>query len=207
MRFTRAKRARRRSFTLLEVVIALSLTSIALFFLFGYYHQLTVVSLEAEKIQERFSARQRLQTRLMQVFSDFPTGDKQEGFLYTDTTSEGLNLSLIFAFNHGIDSDPLLCGQVKAMLFLARDKKLKLRILPLEGKTEEREEILIEQIDSIAFSFFDLRIDDWKSEWNKDAAAFPSMLKVILTEKTGDKKEDVSYAFFLPSSQLPVEYE
>lgn len=215
-------KTRRRAVTLLEVVIALGLTSIVLFFLFGYYRQLTMIDLETEKVQECLSARARVQTRLMQIFASFPKEEKEgEGFLYTDTTPEGLDLSLLFAFDQGIDSDPKLCGLVKAVLFLSRDKKLKLRILAIDEKTEARDEVLMENVKSLAFSFFDPAEEKWESDWKKDAASFPSMIKVILTEiekkkepvdeetpkKLGASDNSIQYAFFLPASQLAVEYE
>ncbi len=210
------KKTRKKPLSLLEVVIALSLTSILLFFLFGYYRQLIMVDLDVEKLQERFSARERVQTRLMQVFSSFPPLEKKDpGFLYTDTTPEGVDLSLIFAYENGLDSDPLLSGRVKGILFVSRDKKLKMRTLSLEEKAGEREEVLMESVQSISFSFLNSAEDKWDSLWAKDAAAFPAVVKLRVCEdnkqekkKEGDQENNkIDYAFFLPASLLPIEYD
>ncbi|MBI2742285.1 MAG: hypothetical protein HYX48_00005 [Chlamydiales bacterium] len=212
-------RRRRRALSLLEVVIALSLTSILLFFLFGFYRQLTLLDVQAEKIQERISAREKTQLRLMQIFSNLPPEDeKTPPLFYTESTPEGVDLSLVFSFDQGVDTEEKLSGKVRGVLLLTKKGLLELHTLPLEGESIRRREVLMQQVNSLSFSFFDPIKESWVTSWDQENESLPPMVKISLKEKEEVKPEldseakpevrpEISFAFFLPPSQLPTFYE
>lgn len=198
-------RRRRRALSLLEVVIALSSAAVLLFFLFGFYRQLTVLDIEAERVQERIFARERIQLRLMQLFSKLPPENEQSPPLfYTESTPDSPSTALIFSFDQGLDPDPNLSGTVEAELLLTKSKKLELHTRPFQEKIEGRKEILAEKISSLSLYFFDPVEESWQPSWEKGKST-PTMVKLLLKEE--GESQEVSFAFFLPSSQLPVKYD
>ena len=199
---TRNKR-KKQALSLLEVVIALALTSVVLLFLFSYFREITVADVEMQKVQEKLFARERVQLRLMQIFSNL-TSDEKTSFFYTETAPEAFGVRLVFTFENGIDEDEMLSGNVKGVLQLAKNRTLELRTLPLEGKEVGRSELLMEHVKNFSFKIFDLEKKIWQDAWPEERQASPAMIKIILEK---EEKEKVEFAFFLPASQPPVEYK
>ncbi len=126
---------KRRSLTLLEVMIAFSLTAILLSFLFSQFQKMSFASMETQRVQEIFFSRHLLQTRLAQVFAAVVTDDKEPSFYFDER-------KLYFHFDHGVDPEPALCNEVGACLFVNSDKNLVLDISSLDGANHENREAL-----------------------------------------------------------------
>jgi hypothetical protein len=192
---------RKQPLTLLEVIIALSLTSIVLFFLFGFYRDITLGNVEAEKMQEKFFAREKVQMRLMQLFSDLLPEGEPRAFFYTESAQDGRGMKLFASFNNGMDSDSLFSGAVSGELFLASNKNLELHFFPIREEKKERVEVLLENVHKISFKFFDIEKKIWKDQWEKKSASFPAMIEIFIEQ---EKHEPLKFAFFLPAAQSPV---
>lgn len=158
----------KRAFTLIEVMIGLSLSAVLLAFLFQFYTTLSKSHLELAKSKEEVLSAQRVQLRLDQVF-----GAVSQSF-YTEKGA------LIFNFDNGIDPDPHFCGPVTGMLYL--DEKEQLSLVTWSHLKEPRKEILVPKVTSYRLSFFD-QIDKktWVSQWKKEV---PVMTKLVVNEKT-----------------------
>ncbi len=193
------KKSLRQSLTLLEVMIALSLTSVMLFFLFGFFREITVKNHEAEKIQEKFFSQEKAHMRLSGLFSEFLEFSDAQALLYTDVKEA--SPSLLGTFYAPVDADPLFSGALLATLYLSRKGALELEISPLGEEGKSKKETLLENIQEIAFSFFDLEKKVWKDKWEKGSSRFPAMIQITLTQK--NKEPKLHFAFFLSSAQTP----
>lgn len=181
---------KRRSLTLLEVVIAFSLTAVLLSFLFFQYQKMSFANMETQKLQETFFPRHLLQARLAQVFASLVTEDKEPAFYFNEN-------KLHFHFDQGIDPDPALCDEVSASLYVNRDKQLVLDITSLDGE-RKRTETLYENISSHVWEFVDKKTG-WALEWPKEKKEAPPIVRLTLNTLT--------FAFFLPGANEPVTYK
>ncbi len=195
-------RKKRRPLSLLEVIIALSLTATLLVILFGMFRQVTVANIEVETLQEKFFVRERMQMRLTQLFSEYETEKSNEPVFYLDSSSESLSPKLTLSIKAKIDRDPEFCAPLKAELFISKKKNLELALSPLEEGTGRRTEFLMENVHRVSFLFFDLKKRQWVEKWPKEEKESPTMVKMVVET---EKKEKIEFAFFLPSSQNPVE--
>lgn len=196
----RRKRLVKRPLTLLEVTIALFLTSFLVVFLFGFFREISMENIEAETFDEKLFPLEKTEMRLGALLSAVEEEEKDKPALFY-TEFKGGN-ELIFSFNNGIDEDPLFSGPIRAHLGVSK-KQLELHLLPLEEDRKVRKEILMENVKNVGFSFFHLESKEWKSEWDKESGSLPVMMKVILAKEDGQTFE---FVFFLPPSTKPVIY-
>ncbi len=158
----------KRPFTLIEVMIGLSLSAILLAFLFQFYTTLSKSHLELAKNKEEVLSAQRVQLRLNQVF-----GAVSQPF-YMEKGA------LIFNFDNGIDPNPNFCGPVTGMLYL--DEKQQLSLITWSHLKEPRKEVLVPNVRTYSLSFFDqLDKKTWVTQWKKDV---PVMTKLLVNDKT-----------------------
>jgi type II secretory pathway component PulJ len=193
---------KRRPLSLLEVIIALSLTATLLIILFGMFREITVANIEVESLQEKFFVRERMQMRLTQLFSEHETEKSNEPIFYLDSSAESLSPRLTLSVRAKIDRDPEFCVPLKAELFLSKKKNLELALSPLEEGKGRRNELLMENVHRVFFLLFDLKERKWVETWSKEKKESPTMVKMVVET---EKKEKIEFAFFLPSSQNPVE--
>lgn len=182
---------KRRALTLLEVMIAFSLTAILLSFLFSQFQKMSFASIETQKVQEIFFSRHLLQTRLAQVFAAVVTDDKEPSFYFDEK-------KLHFHFDQGVDPVPALCNEVTAFLYVNSDKNLVLDIFSLDGQTT-RTEKLYENISSHLWEFVDKKDPEWALIWPKEKKDAPPIVRLTLNALT--------FAFFLPGANEPVTYK
>lgn len=185
---------KKKALTLIEVMIALVLTSILLTTLFNFYKRLFITRSDIQKCKETILQRVWTQQRLAQIFDKtLPEVEQEKGLIFFSTDhSNALGPVLYFFYDNGIDPDPSFCGPLKAMLYLSIDKKLTLSTF------SGREEILCERINSLRFSFFDEKEAVWKQQWS-EKEQLPLMVKMILDENP--------FVFFLPSANKMISYK
>ncbi len=177
------KKKMKRPFTLIEVMIGLSLSAIVLAFLFQFYTTLSRSHLELAKSKEEVLSAQRVQLRLNQVF-----GAVSDPF-YVEKGA------LILNFDNGIDPDQNFCGPVTGMLYV--DEKQQLSLVTWSHLKEARKEVLVPNVSTYALKFFD-QIDKktWVSQWKKDV---PVMTKLVVNDKT--------FVFFPFKTTEPIYYD
>jgi len=169
---------KKRSLTLIEVVISFVLTTILASVLFFYFRH--SVSLKRELIERReaISAKAKLFERLTKCFNAI----KSDGGRAPFYTQDG---QIFFTFDYGIDLEKAFCDTLKGKLFLDEDR-LILRVSPLEGDLF-REEILMDNVEEFSFHF------DGKSFWSSDQSEPPFIMHLNVN--------DASYAFFFPLTE------
>jgi len=134
--------AKKHSFTLIEVVIALSLMGIISGVLFSYWRDLNIKSARIEQVKATFLQRESLQIRLSEIFS-----------LLTDdlTATED---ELTFRYDNGVDPNPHLCGEIEGRLFFESG------VLFLESKSLEQDEMRLEslmrEVKNFRFDLFEV---------------------------------------------------
>jgi prepilin-type N-terminal cleavage/methylation domain-containing protein len=189
---------KKRALTLLEVMISLVLASILLTTLFSFYKQLFFSRAEIQKSKELILDRILMQERLSQIFAKVvPEIEEEKGLIfYTSEKPSTLSDALCFVYDNGIDPNPSFCGLLKGTLYLSKEKNLTLQTWP------GREEILLDSVEALQFSFFDLEKKQWKQEWLGEKEGLPAMIKLTLKNK---QKEE--FVFFLPDAYKKITYK
>ena len=185
---------KKRSLTLIEVIVALGLTAIVLGTLFTFYRQLFGTKAELQKSKEIVFQRVWLQERLSQLFSN-ALYKKEGSVFYTAHPSGSIGSALYLYFDNGVDPDPVYCNEVNGMIYLGDDKLLKLCIFP------DRLETLMEDVCSVKFSFFDDDTKEWTTQWPHDKQDIPLMVKIFVT-----KEKETEFVFFLPGAYEKIDY-
>lgn len=213
------KKVKKRPFTLLEVLLSLSLVSFLLFFFFG--HLKTSVKLKNKISQAQSIAYKRayIQQRLSDLFSKIEPAihdmkDSGEMIFYSEKTDSLTTLN--FVFDGGVDKDIDFCGPLKAKLYLSANSALVLDIFPLhEPSSKKREETLMEHVQSLTIEFYAmpkphdkdttniLLAYEKKTQWMATNDNLPAIVRVNILYKrpSSQKMETITYSFF-PNSKI-----
>ncbi|HAZ15707.1 MAG TPA: hypothetical protein DCY54_03625 [Parachlamydiales bacterium] len=176
---------RKRTLTLLEVVIALTLTSFLLTALLGGMSRLFSARSRLESAKEEILAKKSFHERLVNLFSHTVHLDSLEGkemLLYLD------NL---------IDKESAFCGKAEGRLFIQGNRLLFL----LKGREKkEREELLLDGVSSFSIQFFDPHEAAYAKTWDKKKEALPPFVLVTLSAASF-RGGPTAFAFFLPLAE------
>ncbi len=196
---------------MLEILISLSLLSILLSFLFTSIARSAEFETKIDRARKELLERQRLQTRLQDLFLS-----AENSSLYTKKLPGDEKESLIAIFDNGIDPDPAFSGKVIARVYRDVDRNLSLAIWPHPVKKKNgtslpwRNEILLSDIDAFEFLFLGKKAPDlpvnaefaWESLWPSNRKENPSMVRLTI-QQNGNP---LSYAFFFSSPEPLVTY-
>jgi hypothetical protein len=185
---------KKRPLTLLEVIIALSLTGVLLSVLFGFYKHLSFSNVSITAAKQTVLYREWTQEKLAQVFS---AALPKEGFC-TVSLEKSIGKALSFHYDNGPDPDPNYCHVVRGALHL--NSKNELCLITWPG----RKQVLYAGVKAIHFSFFDGEELSWKDAWSEEDR-LPEMLKLTVYE---DKHRDqpIEFAYFLPIPNQQIKY-
>ncbi len=153
----------KRSFLLLEFMIALSLLGIIVAFLFSTYRDLSLTKTILQKERQEILSRQKLQLRLGQIFSQLNTLEIKQPHSYT------------FTYDNGTDPDLQFCGLLTGHLQI--DPKHRLVLVSTSNQGPTRQEILGEEIKSFELKFFNRQKGEWE---NKYPSEKPFMMQLTL---------------------------
>lgn len=223
------KKRNKRYMTLFEVLIAMSLLSLLLVVIFGFFRELsTLNTLTKQTTKEAFQKRYA-ESRLFYTFSNVVNENQSGRSFHFFTTKDEVSPfpSLVFTFQNGPCIDTRYGGDVLARLYVDQEHHLCLAIWPIEMDPETKEDIrfqykqeyLLDDIQDFRFSFFtppdtanDVEPDEnnklsnageWVEEWSKDLKEMPVIVK--LQVKFGSNQDEV-FAFVLPSSKHPITF-
>jgi len=208
----------KRPFSLVELLIAMSLVTMVLGILFGLFwykarivHHLTALKQDAELVR---LAHARCQT----IFSNIVHGKKNQHFFFT--ASDHGHPSLIFTFKNGVDHEQLFSDDVLAKLFLDQDNQLVLVIWPNPEKanaTEKysmRKEILLDHVTECTMEFWKApenntnpvqnNSGEWITSWKKDDRKNPLMIKLRIERE--DPREALVFSFVNPATFEEIIY-
>ncbi len=192
-------------FTLLEVVVLVSLFSIFVVVILRFFSHYTLVDNYLEKHRNSLNAIKYTHQELLSIFSSLlPSSlisDKEHPIpLFTMKTKNMKHAELFFFFDHGIDPESKFSGPTYGKIGIDDQKNLLLTLwpYPLEKKCSARSKILCKNIDSMTFEFLEASIgSNPKNYWPKNSKNLPYLLKITL--KHPDKP--ISFAFFIGSEK------
>jgi Tfp pilus assembly protein PilE len=204
-------RGQKRSITLLEIMIALTLAGILLAVVFNTYRHITLSHIKLEKAKVEVLANKMISQRLITMLSNLnidrpSTQDKKTEStspLYTLSLPESAYLTLNIEHDNGTDPDPSFCHHVKSVLFLSRHHQLCLVTYSSNG--EQRKEVFKENISEMKLQFFDPSEKEWMPSWDYNNKKLPPMLKLSLFSK--QKEPPLEFAFFIPEGEDEVVYK
>lgn len=156
----------RRFFTLIEVLIALGLTTLIMSTLTYFYFQIQTINNKTEQSLKKLYGLSYLENRLMEVIPKAlaENSSKNEFFFYTTDVNNELSKpgspSLVFMYDNGIDINKALSNNTLGKLFVSTKGELILATLPSPKRWKEGtpppmiKEVLIDNVESISLSFF-----------------------------------------------------
>lgn len=203
-------RLRKSYMTLLETLIAMSLLSILLVFVFGFFRELSELTRVTEQSQKESFQMRYLETRLGFIFERVVNENKTDRtfFFYTQPANRSFSLtqSLILTFNNEVRLDPTFSGDVLGRIYVDPEGRLCLAIWPLfvsEPFQYLQEEVLMNHVVNVSYSFYAApekvkdakeivsgdkidaekktpEKDKWHEEWAMTYAQMPSMMKMTI---------------------------
>lgn len=216
---------KRRSFTLVEWVIALSLTALFLPLLLQLYMTLEEHSLGERALRRELFEERLLESRLLKLFAGAQKGEKKNGTIFfTDGDS------LVFVTDRGVDYDPFFANNVLCRLFLDDKKRFCAAFWPLPERWKDQQgappmhlEVLAENVEKLSFSFFaaptqplqktiigerqvikeglaEVEVPEgkWINEWDRRIFRLPALIQVSIIQKEEQKgkEEDKLRTFY-----------
>jgi type II secretory pathway pseudopilin PulG len=164
----------KRHMTLIEVIIAMTLVSVLLTALMGYYGQIEIIRYDVDRAQDEGFQLRYLQARLAYVLPRIlpfkwpqKESEKSRDYFFFTTGSEGGSpqfSDLVFSYDNGIDLDEKFSNNVLGRLFVEEtddNNYLILATWPVPRcwtKEDEsppiRKEVLIDRVEELQFAFF-----------------------------------------------------
>jgi type II secretory pathway pseudopilin PulG len=187
---------KRRSLTLLEIIIAITLFGFLLTGLFNCFREGIKKNITAKVLKQKVLQLELFQQRLKNLFAEL---DKETG-LSLKEHPEASGLALLAAYKQTADSDFEMCGVLQSMLFLNKNKELCLACWSEKGKG--RIEILLDKVDSFTCRLFDPTERAWAENWPSKKEEKPVMIAIDL--KWDGKK--MPFVFFLANSSEQISY-
>lgn len=156
------KNLKKSYMTLLETLIAVSILSIVLVFVFGFFREMNEITRLTDLQQKESFQNRYLESRLNYIFERIVNENEKNIhrlFFYTEPPNRSywLSTSLVLTFDNGVRSNPMFSGDVLAKLYLDTERRLKLAIWPLHVEDPHlymHEEILLENVADLNFSFY-----------------------------------------------------
>jgi hypothetical protein len=156
----------RHCFTLLETLIALSLTIIALSTLLFFYREMLTLSNQADQLEKESFQMRYIESKFSFLFPRTYSQTQKKNFFFFTTHnpgglfSQGNPQSLIFTYDHGVDLSKQFSNQILAEIFVDTQNRLCLASWPVPSRWMEgvsipmKFEVLLEGVEKLKFWFF-----------------------------------------------------
>jgi hypothetical protein len=213
MNVYKIKLTRKCHMTLVEVLVAMSILSILLTVIFGFFRELSKLDEFTHHQQTKTFQRRYLEFRLSYLFSRLINEkDSQKKFFFfldhPDPSAEVSEFnSLVFTYNNGVRLDPAFSGDLLARLYVNKNNQLCLVSWPSVSADDPppygdmQKEILLDNVAGIRFDFFAALPKNsstppsingpikgsWQEEWSLAYKQMPSLLKTTLMLKEQKK--------------------
>lgn len=184
----------KKSLTLIEVMIALSLTAIVVAVLLNIYRNQQYSSAKLHAVKQKVIARQCIQQRFTEIFNRLDRENEDE--TPACLTDNGM---VILRYDNGIDHDSSFSGVAGAEFYVNKQQELCLMTKGKDHKT--RTEILMTGVKSLNTEFFSPSEKIWVTNWGEEREELPAMVKFSIMEE-----DLLPFTFFLPDSTGPIMY-
>lgn len=159
---------RKSEMTLIEVLIALFITSLLLSLLMYFYRDLDKFNQASENLQREAFKISYIENRLADILPKAisPRDSKGDFYFFTSLNANGLLvngfLSLVFTFDNGVILDKPFSNHVLGRLYVDGDQQLWLAIWPSPKRWDQttpqhipiKKELLLDHVEKIHFEFF-----------------------------------------------------
>lgn len=155
---------KRHYMTLLELIIAMSLTAIILTTLMYFYQQVTWINTEMDRVQSRNFQKRFVEKRLSEVIPKAIPKKKKDFHFFISLNGGELfkprTTSLLFTFDNCVKLNKQMSYHVIGRLYLDNEGNFTLATWPIPKRWKENEnppmfkEILLENVESLSFEFF-----------------------------------------------------
>lgn len=208
---------RKKSFTLLEVLISLVFVSLIFTFLLHTFFSSIKMTNKIHLIEKKFNERFHLHQKLSVIFSktslayEFCLEHNESPFFLEEKSG---NPSLNFIFFEELDFEKDFTGPLKGSLKI-ENGDLILEVTPYKlGPGIKRKQILASNVKSICYSFLKPNSAVMTQEneakenlvfsWKEKTLSLPYMMKITLVKNESKADE---YAFFLSQKPQPLYYK
>lgn len=183
---------KRRSLTLLEIMIAIVLLGVLLTGLFNGFRQAVKKNITTRELKQRILPLELFQQRLKLIFSHQST-------LWLQPHPEATGTALWMSHEQEADPEFDLCGPIQSMLYLTSAKELCLVHWSEQGRG--RVETLVNKVEGFSCRFFDGK--EWIDTWPKNKKEQPKMVKINLKRE----KQETPFVFFLSDPEEKIVYK
>ena len=188
---------KKRSLTLIEIIIALAITGMLISFLWQSYYncQKQLIALEATKKSyiDKISFQQAVSSIVTRL-----TNNKNTASIHTPKCDRSLPKILILYADAQIDIDTDLSGPCYFGIGQCEDK---LVMTQWGANEKKRVTSLINGIQSVDFLFYDVASSSWVDFWDKKNKKTPLMIKIRI-----DNSEKKEFVFFPQLNIEPIKY-
>lgn len=223
------KRVGHRHFmTIIEVLISMALTMLAITALIYFYSQVDSLNNAVEKVQEESFHSRYFEGRLASILpKSLGETDPSKDFLFITTDgkpglTKGGMPTLLFMFDNGIDLNPDFSNHVLGRLYVSEKGDLMLAMWPAPARWRSdqpvpmRKELLFENVEEMEFKFFippqkdkkrKLENEGWVEEWGQEYRRLPALISVHLTVIREGEKQKMTYLFPFANTTDIIKYE
>lgn len=197
------KKIKKRSLTLLEVIVAFTLFSMIFGLFMQLFHSTILLQTTFCKIEknvlDKFYVYQTLQELIHQFKQTTLQGEKP---LFYTINDDQKGFCLIFFTNNELDADSFFRGKNKHT-FYVENKALYLETTSESNQAvSSRKKLLLGSVDQLDLLFYGEK--ETTKAWSKETKAPPKAMEFTLVRK---KKETLRYPFYLSLKKEPITYE
>ncbi len=236
------KHSARRFMTMLEVLIAMGLAMLMMTMMMYFYRQVDLLNSEMEKSQKEAFQLSFVENRLSNLIPKALSSHSASNDFYFFSSGDANGLlkegapSLIFSYHKGVSLVSLFSSNLLGRLYLDKNGNFTLATWPAPSRWPSlntipmKKEILLQDVESVAFKFYNppdketernavlkaagkaskkgmeiLPKDSWLSEWKHEYRQLPAILKITLKKKQNNG--EMNFSFPLPNSDLFIIYD
>ena len=183
---------KKRSLTLIEIVIAIVLLSFLLTGLFNVFYQGLKKSIAAKEVKQNVVQLELFQQRIKTLFS-------QKKSVWLEKHPEVEN-ALFVSYEQSLDPEFDMCGNLLGMLYL--NSKKQLCLISWSETQMVRIETLLDKVDDVHFRLFEAKTGEWLENWPLKKKDSPVMVSIKLERG----KKQIPFVFFLTDPDEHITY-
>jgi type II secretory pathway pseudopilin PulG len=168
-------------FTLLEILISISIAGILFSILFSKFREFASLRKEIKQIETACLERQQCEIRLQGLFELLTHANDKEASspLYTKQKN------LYFKVHQPVDADPAFIGELDCSIQFEKGSG-QLRLTMKNHLGQQRDEILSRGILNCKMRFFSSNEGTWLEEWPQTVAELPVFVSILCEKSTGE---------------------